>query len=75
MKRIILFTFFLASLCVHSFKADNSGTSLVGPHAPQPQDRLNTAESREREMQWLERRFCCSATARQSATSKFLTHL
>ena len=32
----------------------NSGTSLVGPHAPQPQDRLNTAESREREMQWLE---------------------
>ena len=32
----------------------NSGTSLVGPHAPQPQDRLNKAESREREMQWLE---------------------
>lgn len=32
----------------------NSGTSLVGPRAPQPQDRLNTAESREREMQWLE---------------------
>ena len=32
----------------------NSGTSLVGPNAPQPQDRLNTAESREREMKWLE---------------------
>lgn len=32
----------------------NSGTSLVGPNAPQPHDRLNTAESREREMQWLE---------------------
>ena len=32
----------------------NSGTSLVGPHAPQPQDRLNKAESREREMKWLE---------------------
>lgn len=32
----------------------NSGTSFIGPYAPQPQDRLNTAESREREMQWLE---------------------
>ena len=32
----------------------NSGTSLIGPNAPQPQDRLNTAESREREMKWLE---------------------
>ena len=31
----------------------NSGTSWVGPSAPQPQDRLNTAENREREMQWL----------------------
>ena len=32
----------------------NSGTSWVGPSAPQPQDRLNTAENRESEMQWLE---------------------
>lgn len=32
----------------------NSGTSWIGESAPQPQDRLNTAESREREMQWLE---------------------
>lgn len=32
----------------------NSGTSWIGPGAPQPQDRLNTPESREREMQWLE---------------------
>lgn len=32
----------------------NSGTSWVGESAPQPQDRLNTAESRERELQWLE---------------------
>jgi len=32
----------------------NSGTSWVGPGAPQPQDRLITAENREREMQWLE---------------------
>lgn len=32
----------------------NSGTSWVGESAPQPQDRLNTAENREKEMQWLE---------------------
>lgn len=32
----------------------NSGTSWVGESAPQPQDRLNSAENREREMQWLE---------------------
>lgn len=32
----------------------NSGTSWVGPGAPQPQDRLNTPENREKEMQWLE---------------------
>ena len=32
----------------------NSGTSLIGPRAPQPQDRLNTAENREREFAWLE---------------------
>ncbi len=31
----------------------NSGTSWVGPTAPQPQDRLNNAENREREMRWL----------------------
>lgn len=32
----------------------NSGTSWIGPGAPQPQDRLNTAENREREFAWLE---------------------
>jgi len=32
----------------------NSGTSWVGESAPQPQDRLNTAENREEEMAWLE---------------------
>lgn len=32
----------------------NSGTSWVGESAPQPQDRLNSAENREKEMQWLE---------------------
>ena len=32
----------------------NSGTSWIGPGAPQPQDRLNTAENREKEFAWLE---------------------
>ena len=32
----------------------NSGTSWVGSGAPQPQDRLNTAENREKEFAWLE---------------------
>ena len=32
----------------------NSGTSWVGESAPQPQDRLNTPEAREKEMSWLE---------------------
>ena len=32
----------------------NSGTSWVGPSAPQPQDRLNTAANREKEFAWLE---------------------
>ena len=32
----------------------NSGTSWVGPGAPQPQDRLNTPENREKEFAWLE---------------------
>lgn len=32
----------------------NSGTSWVGESAPQPQDRLNSAENREKELQWLE---------------------
>ena len=32
----------------------NSGTSWVGPSAPQPQDRLNTPENREKEFAWLE---------------------
>jgi hypothetical protein len=32
----------------------NSGTSWVGPGAPQPQDRLNDPERREKELAWLE---------------------
>lgn len=32
----------------------NSGTSWIGDGAPQPQDRLLTAEQREKEMSWLE---------------------
>ena len=32
----------------------NSGTSWVGSSAPQPQDRLNTSENREKEFAWLE---------------------
>lgn len=32
----------------------NSGTSWVGDGAPQPEDLLNTAKSREKEMAWLE---------------------
>ena len=32
----------------------NSGTSWIGPGAPQPQDRLNTTENREKEFAWLE---------------------
>lgn len=32
----------------------NSGTSWIGEGAPQPQDRLLTAEQREKEMSWLE---------------------
>ena len=32
----------------------NSGTSWIGPGAPQPQDRLNNAENREKEFSWLE---------------------
>ncbi|MBO4843482.1 MAG: glycoside hydrolase family 97 catalytic domain-containing protein [Bacteroidales bacterium] len=32
----------------------NSGTSWVGRGAPQPQDRLNTPENREKEFSWLE---------------------
>ena len=33
----------------------NSGTSWTGPGSPQPQDRLNSAENRKKEMAWLER--------------------
>lgn len=32
----------------------NSGTDWIGPGAPQPIDRLNNPENRERELQWLE---------------------
>ncbi len=32
----------------------NSGTSWTGPGSPQPEDRLRTAESREKEFSWLE---------------------
>lgn len=32
----------------------NSGTSYIGENAPQPQDRLNDPERREKELSWLE---------------------